>query len=91
MEGLIITAYIVLGLLNVMLFFKIWGMTDDVRELKRKYAEGEDPGDKNSKSQIVRLSMLGRKEEAVAKLNSDLNKYLEIQCMYVIRTRQLVS
>ena len=37
MEGFLIIVYIVMlawGILNIILFFKIWGMTNDVRELK---------------------------------------------------------
>jgi hypothetical protein len=34
MEVLIIIVCIVAGLLNLILFFKIWGMTDNVREIK---------------------------------------------------------
>lgn len=36
--GTVITlAAIVFGILNIILFFKIWGMTDDIRALKKDY------------------------------------------------------
>jgi hypothetical protein len=32
----------ILGILQLILFFKIWGMTDDVREIKEKYLSSEN-------------------------------------------------
>jgi uncharacterized protein YodC (DUF2158 family) len=44
MELLSIIA-IVVGVLQIILFFKLWGMTDDVRAIKRKYMETQSPVD----------------------------------------------
>lgn len=45
MEGLMIFTGIVMiafGILQIILFFKIWGMTNDIREIKNKYfSEGK--------------------------------------------------
>ena len=44
METLLGVIFIVFGLLQIILFFKIWGMTNDVREIKYKYLKrgGDD-------------------------------------------------
>lgn len=42
MEGLISFAgviMIVFGILQIILFFKLWGMTDDIKAIKNKYLE----------------------------------------------------
>ena len=42
MEGFMFIVYLIMvvwGILNIILFFKIWGMTNDVRELKEKIVE----------------------------------------------------
>lgn len=37
METLLAIILIVFGILQIILFFKIWGMTNDIREMKNKY------------------------------------------------------
>lgn len=42
MEGItlfISILFIVFGLLQIILFFKVWGMTNDIRAIKNKYLE----------------------------------------------------
>lgn len=36
-NALVLIIIIVFGILQIILFFKIWGMTDDIREMKNKY------------------------------------------------------
>lgn len=33
---------LVFGVLQIILFFKIWGMTNDIREMRNKYLKDED-------------------------------------------------
>ena len=33
---------LVFGVLQIVLFFKIWGMTNDIREMRNKYLKDED-------------------------------------------------
>ena len=33
---------LVFGVLQIVLFFKIWGMTNDIREMRHKYLQDED-------------------------------------------------
>jgi len=40
--GLIIVSYVVVVLLNIILFFKIWGMTNSVSEIKELIKEWID-------------------------------------------------
>lgn len=37
METLLAIIFIVFGVLQIILFFKLWGMTDDIKEIKNKY------------------------------------------------------
>ena len=32
---------IVFGILQIILFFKLWGMTNDIREMKNKYMDDQ--------------------------------------------------
>lgn len=34
---------VLFGVLQIILFFKIWGMTNDIREIKEKYLSSTDP------------------------------------------------
>ena len=33
---------LVFGVLQIVLFFKIWGMTNDIRDMRKKYLKDED-------------------------------------------------
>lgn len=53
MEGFSIIVYIIIlvwGVLNIVLFFKIWGMTNDVRKLTNKFCVVSDNEHKASYS-----------------------------------------
>lgn len=43
METFIILVILIFGILQLILFFKIWGMTNDIREIKEKYLSSTDP------------------------------------------------
>lgn len=51
------------GVLNVVLFFKLWGACDDIKRMASNYRRGLDWSD---------LLLLGRKEEAVASVVQEL-------------------
>ncbi len=42
MEGFITLVLIVFGILQIILFFKIWGMTDNVKEMRDYFLSGKD-------------------------------------------------
>lgn len=44
---------VVFGILQIILFFKIWGMTNDVREIKEKYLSSNSTISQNNQSDIV--------------------------------------
>ena len=50
------------GGLNIILFFKLWGMTNDVAMLKKKFLNHSEELDKEK--QLRDLILMGRKEEA---------------------------
>lgn len=33
---------LIFGVLQIILFFKVWGMTNDIREIRNKYLKDED-------------------------------------------------
>lgn len=52
METLLAVIFIVFGILQIILFFKIWGMTDNVRAILKKI----NTNDLVIKSQLLALS-----------------------------------
>lgn len=64
-------ALIVMGVLQIILFFKIWGMTNDVKDLKNKF----DPRGFNKEQmakKMIELKYIGRIEEAKKILDENL-------------------
>lgn len=45
METFIAIIFIVFGLLQIILFFKIWEMTNDIRDIRNKYITGKASGE----------------------------------------------
>ena len=33
---------LIFGILQIILFFKVWGMTNDIKEIRNKYLKDED-------------------------------------------------
>lgn len=42
MEAFMVLVLIVVGILNIILFFKIWGMTNNVKEMRDYFLREED-------------------------------------------------
>ena len=55
---------LVFGILQIVLFFKLWGMTNDIREIKKEFFKEDDlPEDIESKVDALKTSLiLGNKE-----------------------------
>lgn len=51
---------IVFGILQIILFFKVWGMTDDVSRIKKNLIDGTDASLETAKKEI----MLGHPDKA---------------------------
>ncbi len=45
MESLIVFIALIVAILNIILFFKLWGMTNDIRELKKDHFDTHMPED----------------------------------------------
>lgn len=56
MDLILSVILIVFGVLQIMLFFKIWGMTNDVRKIKEKYLGGIIQKDIVSQKNIVEIN-----------------------------------
>lgn len=37
---------LIFGVLQIILFFKVWGMTNDIKEIRNKYLKDEDEDEK---------------------------------------------
>lgn len=42
MIDLLTIILLIFGILQIILFFKVWGMTNDIREIRDKYLKDED-------------------------------------------------
>lgn len=72
MEGIltfISIIFIVFGILQIILFFKMWGMTNDVKELKNLYADRskELASSINRLSDIIKSSIPKEEKQSVKK------------------------
>lgn len=62
---------IVMGVLQIILFFKIWGMTNDVRDLRNKI-DSRDLTMEQLAKKIIELKFTGKIEEAKKLLDENL-------------------
>lgn len=84
METLLTIAIIVFGILQIILFFKIWGMTDDIREIKNKYVNSRPilfESEPASVNQLFKdgdpvIEIKNNKELIVKKYDASINKYI---------------
>lgn len=51
---------LVFGVLQIILFFKLWGMTNDIKEIKEKYVGNESDGEPNKDKPIVEITKASR-------------------------------
>lgn len=82
MEGIlnfISIIFIVFGILQIILFFKMWGMTNDVKELKNLYADRskELATSINRLSDVIKSSMIKEDKQPIKKNIIPENKVLE--------------
>lgn len=47
---------LVFGVLQIILFFKLWGMTNDIREIKNKYVGGQTEETAPDEEPVIRIS-----------------------------------
>lgn len=88
MDGLILVFALVsvaAAVLQIVLFFKVWRMTDDVLAIKKNLVSSGD--DSINVSHLQRLIVLGKKEEAIEYLNSVLLN----DTLYIINTGNYYS
>ena len=71
---------IVMGVLSLILFFKIWGMTNDVRKLRDNICTSGLKGEQLSKKMLI-LKYTGKIDEAKKLLDENLeNEVFEQMC-----------
>lgn len=63
MEIILVVVPIVAAVLQIILFFKIWGMTDNVKTMKEKYCSNEIK-EITLARQVLKLHLLGKDNEA---------------------------
>lgn len=63
---------IIFGILQIILFFKLWIMTNDVAALRKKFAPAtEEPNNRqNLLGKIVRIRAIGKQVRVVARENN---------------------
>ncbi len=80
MESIVWIIIIVFGILQIILFFKIWGMTNDIEKIKNKYCRTDNvkkAGITGIKSAVVKMKNLGQKKEALEFLDNMMQKRLD--------------
>lgn len=78
------------AVLNLILFFKIWGMTNDVKLLKQKMCDNIY-ADKSIKETILKLHLLGKDEKAFEKINDHIVSFIEALILDIKRVSYLPS
>lgn len=73
MDTLIYFAIFILGVLNVILFFKIWVMTNDIDKIMTKYCQE----DKTPLLIVKQLILCGKHQDATDVLNQYLADYMQ--------------
>ena len=56
MIDILLIILIIFGVLQIILFFKLWGMTNDIKEIKNKYIEGEHESKTTDEKTIVEIN-----------------------------------
>ena len=49
---------LIFGVLQIILFFKVWGMTNDIREIRNKYLKNEDEKGERKRCVIQHLKLV---------------------------------
>jgi len=64
---------LIVSILQIILFFKIWSMTNNVKSLKERFIDNEIPTSTNAITwKVMQLHLQGKDEEAYALLNETL-------------------
>ena len=90
MDSLIVFIAIIVAIFNIILFFKIWGMTNDIRELKKDHFDSHMPEDVpqlraylrehyflGDKDKVKRALILDFLDNLNTKCNSSRSSYIE--------------
>lgn len=79
MEGLFIFAgviMIIFGFLQIILFFKLWGMTNNIKEIKNLYFESTTKNAKSDSSK--KIDTIGKIEEGELVINIKTGKQMRV-------------
>lgn len=79
METLLAIIFIVFGVLQIILFFKIWGMTDDIREIKNKYINHRSSDSSSNqlfKERDAVIEIKTNRQMVVRKYDPKIEKYI---------------
>ena len=71
MDTLLIIIGIVFGILQIILFFKIWGMTDDVKSIKKKL-RSEEINEVDLARVVLKRHMMAKDDEAESIITDNL-------------------
>ena len=81
--------FLIFAVLQIILFFKVWGMTNNVKKLKQKFVETEKPDTNEYIShKVMLLHLEGKDEDAFDFLNHNLYNRL---IPYISQICQLIQ
>lgn len=71
METLLAIIFIIFGLLQIILFFKIWGMTDDIRAIKNKYLDQQHKELPQAVNPVIQSQYIDKEIPVISKFSID--------------------
>ena len=78
MEEFIAIVAGIFGILSIILFFRVWGMTNDVDKIMKYICDGDKWKNIDVQQDIVRLNLKGQNAKAVEELTAFLDKRLDL-------------
>lgn len=54
--NIIYVVMLIFGILQIILFFKVWGMTNDIRGIRDKYLKDEDEKEERKRNTIPKIN-----------------------------------
>ena len=87
MDILLIIVGLVFAVLQIILFFKIWGMTNDVKTIKKKL-RSEDINEVDLAREVLKLHLMAKDDEAETIITNNLLTTIFVLCDETERSLQ---
>lgn len=63
---------LIFGVLQIILFFKMWGMTNDIKEMRNKYLKDEDEKEERKRNTIPEINKGIKTDDLKPIINSSI-------------------